>query len=381
MKTLRHLPALVLLTVTAPLRATPAVATAPTLLPFAILGAPAGCDPFATLTSGFSEPAPAAILDGNPATFWQTPGEAEQHILTVDLGCTAKFVSFRRRMTCNGTATSGSPPCSALAPNGHRGVLGGEALRYSASGAAYTTVDTGNSDGWEPYISSSGVAFNSLPYGWTPNLELLTVATPGQTINTEVRFIQFLFVDLADAVNEVEIVLAEADSGPIDFNFVDGGHSWGEDSLIPYRLRIANSGPTVPNLVVQETVPIATVFEPAASTPGWSCTPGPDEASACTFAIDSLGAGETRELVFAARVVEGTSPAWEVFNEASLLGGAPPFLLSIDSRQRLPHVPRMNPLAPEFGLGRYLPCVVFYEALQCCMALVYRDYKCALCGD
>ena len=91
----------------------------------------------------------------------------------------------------------------------------------------------------------------------------------------------------------------------------DGGHAWGTDPLIPYRIDISNLD-TVdsPELELIEIVPEYTSFSAADSTPGWRCTPGPEAGSTCTLDIGSLGSGASLDppVTFATRVADQTDP-------------------------------------------------------------------------
>jgi len=107
-------------------------------------------------------------------------------------------------------------------------------------------------------------------------------------------------------------------TGGLTLAITDDGHEWATNPLIPYRVTVANPGAFEDDLVLRETVPAATTFSAADSTPGWACIPGPEEGSACSFALGDLATGESREVVFATRVVEGTRLEFDVFNEAEV---------------------------------------------------------------
>jgi len=132
----------------------------------------------------------------------------------------------------------------------------------------------------------------------------------------------------------------------------DRGHRWGQDPLIRYDLTVRNPDATARSIVVRETVPANTTFSAADSTPGWTCTPGPAADSECLFQVDELAPGASRVVVFAVRVLEGTDPAVDIFNEAtaSAASGA------ASSAQP-------GGLEPQFsvGLAQALACTVFDE--------------------
>jgi hypothetical protein len=131
---------------------------------------------------------------------------------------------------------------------------------------------------------------------------------------------------------EVSILDDDAPPEDVRFGMTDNGHLWGDDPVIPYEITIENNGPPRSDLVVTEVVPVQTTFVAAASTPGWSCAPGPDEGSACRFPLGALATGERRVLEFAARVRPETPPEFEVFNEASLAGASGPPLTAVAGR-------------------------------------------------
>jgi fimbrial isopeptide formation D2 family protein/uncharacterized repeat protein (TIGR01451 family) len=75
-----------------------------------------------------------------------------------------------------------------------------------------------------------------------------------------------------------------------------------------YNLTIANIGSApASGIEVSETVPEHTVFQPADSTSGWSCSPDNNPGSSCTFNLSShlgssLAAGANSSINFAVRV-------------------------------------------------------------------------------
>jgi len=72
----------------------------------------------------------------------------------------------------------------------------------------------------------------------------------------------------------------------------DGGASPAPGDTVVYTLSFANNGDQgADGVVLSDTVPANTVFDPATSTPGWSCTPNNQAGSSCTFAAGSLAGG------------------------------------------------------------------------------------------
>jgi Tol biopolymer transport system component len=109
--------------------------------------------------------------------------------------------------------------------------------------------------------------------------------------------------------------------GDLTIDLTDNDHAWAANPLIPYVITVAAQAVPRTNLVVREIVPVNTTFSPADSTPGWTCDPGPQAESTCSFALGDLAAGESRTLTFTTRVADGLDPLYEVFNEASVNPG------------------------------------------------------------
>jgi hypothetical protein len=123
-------------------------------------------------------------------------------------------------------------------------------------------------------------------------------------------------------VDNVRVRLLPAPAAGLTLELTDDGHRWGDDPVIPYRIVAGNSGPPTAELVVYEIVPSGTVFVAGESTPGWSCAPGPDAGSLCTFELGELATGASTELWFAVRVLPGIPDAYEILNQAYLFSEA-----------------------------------------------------------
>ncbi|HMV84203.1 MAG TPA: putative Ig domain-containing protein [Blastocatellia bacterium] len=80
---------------------------------------------------------------------------------------------------------------------------------------------------------------------------------------------------------------------------------------------VGNQGAT--GVVLTETVPANTTFNPGASTAGWGCTPNNNAGSTCTLAIGSLASGATSSVNFAVTVAN-TVPqgVTQISNTASI---------------------------------------------------------------
>ena len=79
----------------------------------------------------------------------------------------------------------------------------------------------------------------------------------------------------------------------------DGGITADPGQTIPYTLTVRSQGSaTAAASILHETVPAATTYNAAASSPGWSCS-GSAAGSTCSFALGDLAPGATLAKVFA----------------------------------------------------------------------------------
>jgi uncharacterized repeat protein (TIGR01451 family) len=73
-------------------------------------------------------------------------------------------------------------------------------------------------------------------------------------------------------------------------------------ALLAFTLAAANRGDQdVAAVSLTDSVPAHTTFEPGASSPGWTCSPGAAAGAACTLALGSLAAGASAAATFAVR--------------------------------------------------------------------------------
>ncbi|MCB0256316.1 MAG: DUF11 domain-containing protein, partial [Anaerolineae bacterium] len=83
----------------------------------------------------------------------------------------------------------------------------------------------------------------------------------------------------------------------------DGGITAEPGDTIAYTLSYTNTGPIAASgVVLTETVPANTTFNPGASTAGWVCTPNGNAGSECTLAIGALAASGAGSATFAVDV-------------------------------------------------------------------------------
>jgi LPXTG-site transpeptidase (sortase) family protein len=105
--------------------------------------------------------------------------------------------------------------------------------------------------------------------------------------------------DYNDSTSETVTV-----SGPdLQLTKDDGGVTSFAGGVVAYTVdyqNVGNGGAT--GVVIQDTVPANTTFNPGASTPGWTCLPDNNAGSLCTFIIGNFGAGASSSAVFAVTV-------------------------------------------------------------------------------
>lgn len=83
----------------------------------------------------------------------------------------------------------------------------------------------------------------------------------------------------------------------------DGDITTMPGATVIYTLTYVNDGnQDATGVTITETVPAHTRFLPTASTPGWTCNPGPQAGSICTLSIGSLAAGRTGSALFVIQV-------------------------------------------------------------------------------
>jgi uncharacterized repeat protein (TIGR01451 family) len=89
----------------------------------------------------------------------------------------------------------------------------------------------------------------------------------------------------------------------------DGGASASLGGAIAYTLTYSNAGNRgAASVVITDTVPANTTFNPGGSTAGWSCAPNNNAGSVCTLAIASLPAGGGNQTATFAVTVANSVP-------------------------------------------------------------------------
>ena len=111
----------------------------------------------------------------------------------------------------------------------------------------------------------------------------------------------------------------------------DGGVSVAPGDTVTYTLTYANAGHrSATGVVLTETVPADTRFNPGASAPGWVCSPNNTAGSTCTLAVGGLSAGGGDHTATFAATVDNPLPGsvTEIANTATIAddgaGGADP---------------------------------------------------------
>jgi uncharacterized repeat protein (TIGR01451 family) len=133
-------------------------------------------------------------------------------------------------------------------------------------------------------------------------------------------------------------------------------------ALLTYTVTVQNTGNEGASAVaVTDQVPQYTVFQPAGSSPGWSCAPDGSAGSTCTASVGTLPAGATVSLTFAVKVINplpaGAATIGNTACASSQTG--PPLLAAVCDTVTTPTQghPRLL-LAKQYSGGPVLPGAV-----------------------
>lgn len=234
----------------------------------------------------------------------------------------------------------------------------GEAVTYTLN-ISHTT--SSNADAFNPVITDlipSGMSYNLgssiLPSGWSVNeganptivfsaadlpfassSAIITYqATAGDTSGTDLgavltNYATTTWTSLPSNVDPNErtgsggindylfsVSKSLTVTGPdIHVSKTDGGASVSPSSTVAYALTYGNSGNgSDTGVVLHETVPVGSIFNQGASTPGWTCADASPAATACDLTIGVLGAGASSTVNFA---VTAVNPAVNGLNQLS----------------------------------------------------------------
>ncbi len=92
-------------------------------------------------------------------------------------------------------------------------------------------------------------------------------------------------------------------------------------ATLVFTLKYTNvGGSTATSVMITETVPDNTVFNAAASSPGWSCADGDPPATVCTLGVPDVPAGGMQSVLFA--VTAGSFTGTIVVGNTALIGAA-----------------------------------------------------------
>ena len=105
----------------------------------------------------------------------------------------------------------------------------------------------------------------------------------------------------APACDEIDVPTDGAPVLALDKVRSDGLLRPGE--IVTYTISVSNSGnQDAAGVIVTETLPELSTFEPEASSPGWFCSPTPRAPSTCRRTLPSLPAGAAEQAVLAIRL-------------------------------------------------------------------------------
>ena len=88
-------------------------------------------------------------------------------------------------------------------------------------------------------------------------------------------------------------------------------------AILSFQLQVSNTGNQDAGAVtLAETVPAHGTFASAASSAGWSCSPGPAAGASCSLTLPGLAAGASQGVVFAVKADPVLPPAATILNAA-----------------------------------------------------------------
>lgn len=200
---------------------------------------------------------------------------------------TAPTLSYNNANVIAGTATTVNP---ATGPSDNGSVTGIVVQNVTPSTAPGTLT-----------VNSAGVVTvpNNVPVGvYTVTIR----ATDNCTATKDATFTL--------TVNTVDLSLTKS----------DGGASVAPGGTVAYTLGYSNSGGrNAAGVVITETVPANTTFNPGASTPGWNCSPNNNAGSTCTFNVGTVAPSAGGSVTFAVTVATtGLSGVTQISNTASI---------------------------------------------------------------
>ncbi len=223
-----------------------------------------------------------------------------------------------------------------------------------------TMFDPSNSTpGWICVFGACAFNVGTLGGGENGSVDFaLQLLNPVDETITELNNIASITASNAgtEEANDTTPVIADADLRLVK---TDGGITAGLDRIINYTLIYFNDGNrNAIGVELSETVPDYTTFQPASSSPGWSCLPNNQAGSSCTLSLGALNGGEKGSAFFAVKTDESiVAPLSELSNTATLSASNAPapdsdtVITAIDI-----HKPRMTSVEDAISGGEVRQC-------------------------
>jgi large repetitive protein len=204
------------------------------------------------------------------------------------------------------------------------GNIGSAGVTLTETVPANTTFNSGaSSAGWTclPNNNAGSTCTNSVGIvaagGGTANLTFaVTVATPVSAGVTQISNTATIADNGANGADSNPANNTASDTTPLtgapDLSIVvsDGGASAAAGGGIAYTLTYANGGNRgAAAVVITDTVPANTTFNPGGSTAGWVCAPNNNAGSTCTLAVGIVPAGAAPQTATFAVTVSNSVPA------------------------------------------------------------------------
>lgn len=199
---------------------------------------------------------------------------------------------------------------------------------------ANTTFNAGaSSAGWSCTPNNNAgstctLAAGSVPGGSSDNSATfaVTVVNPVAAGVTQLSNTASLADDGTHGADPTPANNSASDTTPVDatpdlnVSKSDGGASVAPGGGVSYSLTYANAGNQgATGVILAETVPANTTFNPGASSAGWTCAPNNNAGSNCTLAIGSLAGGGNGMASFAVTVDAPLSPTvTQISNQAGI---------------------------------------------------------------
>jgi uncharacterized repeat protein (TIGR01451 family) len=143
------------------------------------------------------------------------------------------------------------------------------------------------------------------------NYYLYATADPDNLLNEE---------EESNNSKSVQIAVITNDPTALSLYKDDGGITVEPGDVLTYTLTYANSGGLSSGVILTETVPLFTTFNPAASTAGWSCLPDNTAGSICTLTVGTVAAGDDGSVNFVLDVDNPLAPNVTQLENTAIIG-------------------------------------------------------------